>query len=85
MPILIVHALYDPATGYDEAVRLNEKIENSVLLTRYGEGHGSLEYVEGAQAIMDYFVNGTVPDATALVDEPMNPEARTDFEILGWN
>jgi pimeloyl-ACP methyl ester carboxylesterase len=40
-PILVVNALWDPVTGYDQAVGMQRRIANSVLLTRNGEGHGT--------------------------------------------
>lgn len=43
-PILLVHALWDDATPYQWAVAVNRKIAGSVLLTRDGEGHGSLGF-----------------------------------------
>jgi len=82
---MLVHALLDPNTGYDQALGVHHAIDNSVLLSRYGEDHGRLEWPEGAQAIMDYFVNGTVHGPTALVDQPMNPDAFTDFELMEFN
>lgn len=82
-PILLVHALLDPNTGYDQALGVHRKIGRSILLSRYGEGHGSLEWPEGSQAIMDYFVNGTVPGPTTLADRPMNADTVTDFEVMG--
>ena len=83
-PILLIHALYDAATGFDQALGVHHNIDQSVLLTRYGEGHGSLGWPEAAGVVMEYFIKGVVPSPTALVDEPMSAIAHTDFESLGW-
>lgn len=85
MPILLVHALYDAATGFDQALSIHHNIDQSVLLTRYGEGHGSLEWPEAAGVVMDYFIRATVPSSTALVDQPMSVSVITDFELMAWN
>lgn len=85
VPIMIVHALLDNVVGYDQAIGLHQRIDNSFLLTRYGEGHGSLEWTEGVLTIFDYFIRGSLPEPGALVDQPWSQEVVTDFEVIGWN
>lgn len=40
-PILVVGTRYDPATGYQNAVAVSERLGNAVLLTHEGYGHMS--------------------------------------------
>jgi hypothetical protein len=39
-PILLMNSLHDPAASYEEATNLASQIEDSVLLTYDGWGHG---------------------------------------------
>ena len=58
-PILIVGATRDPSTSYVWAVGMLEEIENSVLLTRNGDGHGSWGFDNHAgatTAAIDHFL-----------------------------
>ncbi|MCD4532702.1 alpha/beta hydrolase [Nocardioides sp. cx-169] len=63
-PILVVGTTRDPATPYEWAVALAERLESGVLLTRDGDGHTA--YNAGNEcidtAIEDYLIDGVVPD-----------------------
>jgi pimeloyl-ACP methyl ester carboxylesterase len=63
-PILLVHALYDSVTPYEDAVVLKNEIKNAVLVTRDGDGHGSYFSGKGETKALvdDFFVNLTLPD-----------------------
>jgi pimeloyl-ACP methyl ester carboxylesterase len=84
-PIMIVNALWDPVTGIDQALNMHHQLEGSVLVTRYGEGHGSFGWPV-TKAVMDrYFIDVEVPETgTMLVDSPVS-HMKTDFERLGLN
>lgn len=62
-PIVVVGTTRDPATPYDQAVRLADLLDSGVLLTRDGDGHTA--YMSGNDCIRDavdtYFVDGTPP------------------------
>ncbi|KAJ9637482.1 hypothetical protein H2204_004906 [Knufia peltigerae] len=70
-PILLVHALWDSSTPYQWAVRVNRKIEGSVLLTREGEGHGSLAFDSTRKAMFDYLVDPVknLPKPLTVINE----------------
>ena len=85
LPILLMHSLLDAAVGYDQAIGVHQRIDSSVLLTRYDEGHGSLESVEAVDSMNAYFINGTVPEPLTIIGETMSQDVVTDFEILGWD
>ena len=84
-PILLVNSLWDGATGYDQAVQVQSQIEKSVLITRYGEGHGSLEWPVTKQVMDSYLIDLIIPkEEDRVVDSPVGPD-ETDFELLGWS
>ena len=62
-PIVVVGTTRDPATPYQQAVRLSKELDSGVLLSRDGDGHTA--YNSGNEcirnAVDNYFVNGTVP------------------------
>ncbi len=62
-PILVVGTTRDPATPYEQSVRLAEELDSGVLLSRDGDGHTA--YGAGNQCIDDaintYLVEGTPP------------------------
>lgn len=61
-PILFVHALWDPATGYDAAISVHRQFKGSLFVTRYGEGHGS-EWDPGTVKVMiEYLVEPAAMD-----------------------
>lgn len=83
-PIMVVNALWDGVTGYDMALHVHSQIENSFLVTRYGEGHGSQEFPGAKQAMDRYLINLTIPEGPDnLVDQPWGV-SETDFERFGW-
>lgn len=63
-PIVVVGTTRDPATPYDEAVRMAEELESGVLLSRDGDGHTA--YNRGNKCIDDaidgYLIDGVVPE-----------------------
>ncbi|KAF2281529.1 uncharacterized protein EI97DRAFT_31852 [Westerdykella ornata] len=68
-PILLVNSVGDSSSSYTWAVGMLEEIENSVLLTRNGEGHTSFER-NGAttQAIVDFLISTKLPAPGTLLD-----------------
>ena len=63
-PIVVVGTTRDPATPYDWAVSLADRLESGVLVSRDGDGHTG--YNAGNEcvdsAIEAYLTDGTVPD-----------------------
>ncbi|WP_425561294.1 alpha/beta hydrolase [Microbacterium deminutum] len=63
-PIVVIGTTNDPATPYKEAVALADQLSSGVLITRVGEGHTG--YNKGNKcvdrAVVNYFVDGTVPE-----------------------
>lgn len=63
-PVLIVSTTGDPATPYEEGVKLADDLESGVLLSFDGEGHTAYS-AYGDQCVMDtvdaYLVDGIVP------------------------
>jgi pimeloyl-ACP methyl ester carboxylesterase len=63
-PIVVIGTTRDPATPYFWAVDLAEALESGVLVTRDGDGH--LGFNRGNEcvdsAVIDYLLEGTVPD-----------------------
>jgi pimeloyl-ACP methyl ester carboxylesterase len=64
-PVLIVSTTGDPATPYEEGVKLADDLESGVLVTFDGEGHTAYS-AYGNACIVDtvdaYLLNGTVPE-----------------------
>jgi hypothetical protein len=62
-PIVVVGTTRDPATPYENSVRLRDQLSNARLITYDGDGHTaytrSNQCVDGA--IDDYYTKGTVP------------------------
>ncbi len=62
-PIVVVGTTRDPATPYQQAVRLSQELDSGVLLSRDGDGHTA--YSSGNTCIDDaintYLVDGTPP------------------------
>lgn len=63
-PIVVVGTTRDPATPYENSVKLAQELESGVLLSRDGDGHTA--YNQGNTCIDEtldaYLVDGTVPD-----------------------
>jgi len=66
-PVLIVSTTGDPATPYENGVRLAEQLDNAFLVTYDGEGHGGYTGSVGNPCIIDtvdnYLINGVLPAA----------------------
>lgn len=63
-PILVISTTGDPATPYHAGVAVAERLDNGVLVTHRGEGHG---VVGGGNACIDallaaYLIDGAVPE-----------------------
>jgi pimeloyl-ACP methyl ester carboxylesterase len=63
-PIVVVGALGDSATPYQQAAWMSDQLESAVLVTYSGNGHGT--YGAGKStcvdnAVVSYFAKGTVP------------------------
>ena len=62
-PILVVGTTRDPATPYEQAVKLAAELQSGVLLSRDGDGHTA--YGSGnvciQQAVDTFLVDGTPP------------------------
>ncbi|MDQ3693182.1 MAG: alpha/beta hydrolase [Chloroflexota bacterium] len=70
-PILIVNATHDPSTSYVWAQLLHEQIDNSVLLTRNGNGHTSYLLPGESQtrdAIDAYLLDLELPAPNTILD-----------------
>ena len=83
--IMLVNSLWDPATGYDQALNVHDQIDNSVLVTRYGEGHGSWEWPETRKIIDEYLIEGSLRDQDDLLFDRPFRTWETDFEMLNWS
>lgn len=67
-PMLLVNALYDPSTSIVWATGIQQRIPNSVLLTRSGSGHTSYQLRGDAAAAIDAFlVEGILPQPATVV------------------
>ncbi|KAF9888494.1 hypothetical protein FE257_008601 [Aspergillus nanangensis] len=67
--ILQTNALHDPSTSYVGASNMHTQIQNSVLLTRRGDGHTSyFQFGETSRAIDAYLVHLTVPEPNTVLD-----------------
>ncbi|GAB7354919.1 hypothetical protein MBLNU459_g5546t1 [Dothideomycetes sp. NU459] len=67
-PVLIVNAYYDPSTSYDWAVIGQKQIDDSVLLSRDGDGHTSYGLAGHASKMIDeYLVSLKVPAPDTVV------------------
>ena len=64
-PILVIGTTNDPATPYAWAQALATQLDSGILITRVGEGHTGFNKGNSCvdDAVNDYFVDGTVPDA----------------------
>lgn len=64
-PILVIGTTRDPATPYSWAQSLAKQLDSGVLLTREGDGHGAFGHGNACidDAVKEYLLNGTVPDA----------------------
>jgi hypothetical protein len=62
-PIVVVGTTRDPATPYQQAVRLAAELSSGVLLTRNGDGHTAYNTGNSCidNAINTYLVSGTPP------------------------
>ncbi len=62
-PILVVSTTGDPATPYDNGVRVAQRLANGVLVTNEGEGHTVVfqgnSCIDGI--VISYLVDSTVP------------------------
>ena len=68
-PILMVHALWDPACNYDMAVSMQQKMKGATLLTRRGDGHGSYAQKGETSAAMERFLlDLKVPESGTVLD-----------------
>lgn len=69
-PIVVISTTGDPATPYEAGVAVAERLEQGVLVTNEGEGHGAFgSQIPCIDAIVaGYLVNGTVPDDGAVCD-----------------
>ncbi|ETN36937.1 uncharacterized protein HMPREF1541_07924 [Cyphellophora europaea CBS 101466] len=69
-PVLLVHALWDTATSYDQAVSVQQKIPGSRLLTRRGDGHGSFANHGQTKIWMEKFmVDLELPEVGTVLDD----------------
>lgn len=62
-PILVVSTTGDPATPYENGVKVAERLEAGVLLTYDGDGHTIVFQGSGCvdEFAIDYLIDGTVP------------------------
>ncbi|KAF2846525.1 hypothetical protein T440DRAFT_458205 [Plenodomus tracheiphilus IPT5] len=68
-PILLVNSLRDPSTSYTWAVGMLGEIQNSVLLTRNGDGHTSWgKNGSTSEAINHYLITKELPAPGTVLD-----------------
>jgi pimeloyl-ACP methyl ester carboxylesterase len=73
-PVLILNTLFDPATRYENAVRVSELLPSSRLLTVHGWGHTTLFYSAAADAyVAGYLLTGALPDEGTVCDADVVP------------
>lgn len=70
-PILVVGTTRDPATPYEWAVRLNDQLADSALITHEGDGHTAYMRQNDCvdKAVDQYWLTGKTPDGDALTCE----------------
>jgi pimeloyl-ACP methyl ester carboxylesterase len=63
-PILVIGTTGDPATPYQWAVRLDDQLDHSALITYEGDGHTAYARSNGCvdDAVDAYYLDGTLPD-----------------------
>ncbi|MEV0703478.1 alpha/beta hydrolase [Saccharopolyspora sp. NPDC050389] len=85
VPILILNAQHDPATGYNWATNVDGQIEQATLLTYDGWGHGVYDRSECTISAADrYFIDGAVPpEGTHCAAVPPKPD-NTTKPYVGW-
>ncbi|KAF2734828.1 Diaminopimelate epimerase-like protein [Polyplosphaeria fusca] len=68
-PTLLVNSIRDPSTSYSWAVGMLEEIDNSILLTRNGDGHTSWG-LNGAttDAINQFLLTAELPEPGTVLD-----------------
>ena len=66
--ILVIGTTNDPATPYVWAQSMASQLQNGHLVTYDGEGHTAYNKSNECvnQAVDDYFIDGTVPDADPM-------------------
>ncbi|MEV4838840.1 alpha/beta hydrolase [Nonomuraea sp. NPDC049486] len=66
-PIVVIGGKGDPATPYEWAVSLTDRLKTGVLVTYEGEGHGA--YLSGSTCVVRtvdaYLLKGTMPESGA--------------------
>lgn len=63
-PLLVIGATGDPATPYQQAVTMAERLKSGVLVTYEGEGHGTFGNNKSScvdRIVIDYLTRGKVP------------------------
>ncbi|HET7172956.1 MAG TPA: alpha/beta hydrolase [Nocardioidaceae bacterium] len=62
-PIVVIGTTRDPATPYEQAVRLSKELDSGVLLSRNGDGHTAYDSGNPCidDAVNNYLVTGTPP------------------------
>jgi len=86
-PILIMNSLHDPATGYAWAKNVNRQLDDSVLLTYDGWGHGVLDRSDcTVDAATAYLVDRQLPrpGTHCAAVPPSTVESTVDTRMAGW-
>lgn len=89
-PVLIVNPRFDPATNYSAAVKLDNLLPNSTLLTLDGYGHTSTLSSCIDAAVTTYLVSVATPPAGTVCQQDVGPfdplpveaEARAEAEAV---
>lgn len=64
----MVNSYYDPEIPYLQAVSVQEYLPSAVLLTRYGDGHSSLNLSgQASYAMAQYLVSLTLPEPNTAI------------------
>ena len=80
-PILLMNSLHDPATGYEWAENVSSQLDDSVLLTYDGWGHGVIDRSDcTANAGSAYLIDGVLPEpGTHCAAVPPQPERTATY------
>lgn len=64
---------------------VHRQIDHSVLLTRYGEGHGSWEDDATFEIMFDYLAHLNLPEGDSPIVGQPTSSVEWDFERMGWD
>ncbi|MEW2488524.1 alpha/beta hydrolase [Streptomyces sp. NPDC048411] len=76
-PVLVVNAIYDPATSYEAGKAMARELADARLLTVNGHGHTALDNPSGCvgRHASRYFLSGVLPPVGATCEQDVPPFA----------